>query len=216
MFHFKFVIIIILLNFFPLFGNINHNNDYFNQSSRFKFGIYMGMIAASEYGYDAKEKDYKVGYTCGISAIKRIADNFHFRFGMYYSQKGYRNRVDTGNDNNREITIYSLHSNYFELPVGVQFYMPINQYNLNWFFGICPAYNIDALTKTKKLKVSTYTKIDTINKVDFGVFAGTSFMLSNSFALDIITNIGLNSIIDTPNPPSLKNITFSLLLGYFI
>ncbi len=216
MFHVKFVVIIILINFFPLFGNINQNNDYFNQSTQFHFAFYMGMIAASEYGYDAKEKDYKMGYTCGVSTIKRIADNFHFRFGMYYSQKGYRNRVDTGNDNNREITIYSLHSNYFELPVGFQFFMPINQYNTNWYFQICPAYNIDARSKMKKDGVSKYTKINIINNFDFGVICGINLMLYKSFILDLKSNIGLNSIIDTPNPPSLKNITFSLLLGYVI
>ena len=115
-------------------------------SAQTRFGINAGAVLANlkgEEGGEEQEMDSKIGITAGIRADVGLSENFRFRPGLNFVQKGGKQEFDfLGTQIKSTITL-----NYLELPLNFVYNAPAG--NGKFFIGAGPVLGFGLSGKTK-------------------------------------------------------------------
>ena len=154
-------------------------------------------------------------YTIGIS------DEFIFQPELYFAHRGYQFDQTPLYDIN-----YSLGINYIEIPLLVEYYLP-----LGWGFHsafIAGPYSSSKLSSDKKIKLpgeDIHGEVSSVNNFDYGIIFGitTEFSVwSGEIILDLRVNWGLANVLSQPDdfisisndPGTVKTRAVTLMTGY--
>lgn len=115
-------------------------------SAQTRFGINAGVVLANLKGEEAGEEqelDSKIGLTAGIRADVPLSENFRFRPGLNFVQKGGKEEFDfLGTQIKSTITL-----NYLELPLN--FVYNADAGKGKFFIGAGPVFGFGLSGKTK-------------------------------------------------------------------
>ena len=201
-----------------LFAGDEKINDYFGTNSGKTYGAFFGINASSVFGSNTKNIIYKAGLVGGICIVRNISDNLHLRLGLYYISRGYKTSRIKDTDYLKKTHRYYFITEYLDFPILLQFYMPVNNIEMNWVFGFAPSLTLSTKQKTKidgKVISTSYT--DKNRLLDINIIVGMNKMLNQHFNLDFRASAGLLPI--NPKTDFLdgkRNISFVLSLGYFL
>jgi hypothetical protein len=117
--------------------------------------------------------------TAGLKLSYRIKNNLEAAVGFYYTDRGYR--IDTILD--AGLHNLKFHYRYFELPIGVNYSIPVNDKN-NILFGL--AYSLRILVDNKLY----YQKIGQTAEFEMNTSANNKVIPSN-----VMASLGIRRII---------------------
>jgi hypothetical protein len=204
--------------------------------------IFISTVAFAQFGItggatvaQAKYKDKtgtlgsltskpKIGFTVGVFTEVLLSENFIFRPGLNYTQKGgkstftYVTRID-------ETTATS---NYLELPLDF-----IYKATPGLFVGAGPslAYGLSGKTKStvtgspipgdngtkeEKIKFGSDKTSDDSKAFEFGVNFLAGYHFTQNMFISVNYNIGVTNLSLTPDQESVRNTYFGIRLGYML
>jgi len=161
------------------------------------------------------------GLQLGAFYTYKISDEFRFQPEIYFAQRGYRfDQTPLYNIN------YSLHLNYLELPLIIEYYLP-----LGWSFH--PAITAGTYSSIKLSSNKTITlpneeingDVSSVSNFDYGIVFGiaTEFTAWNGdIVFDLRLNWGFANVLSPPDhfislsddPGTVKTRAITLLTGY--
>lgn len=209
-----YILILLFINFMP--ARETKNSGFFNQSGQVKIGFFIGGNASGIYGAYVKNEIFKAGLSSGISLVKKLDDNFHFRTGLYYISKGYKTRKIKSEDYIDKKERYYLITDYLEIPLLMQFYGTVLDFNTNWMVGIGSAFNINKKSKTKVDDKVFYSSVNNIRILDFTFIVGANFMVTDHLNFDLRADAGLIPYSKISDFLGKRNISLVFQLGYFL
>lgn len=184
-----------------------------------RFGINAGVVLANlkgEEGGEEQELDPKIGLTVGIRADVPLSENFSFRPGLNFVQKGGKDEIDIlGTTYETSITL-----NYLELPLN--FVYNASAGTGKFFFGAGPVLGFGLSGKTKFEGGGSDTEED----IEFGdaddevksfEFAGNllvGYEFANGLYFQANYNPGFSNLSNATDS-ELKTTYFGFRLGYF-
>ena len=162
-----------------------------------------------------------LGLQLGAFYNLSISDDFTLQPEIYFVQRGYQfDQTPLYNIN------YSLHINYLELPLLVEYYLP-----LNWSFYpaiTAGVYSSVKLSSNKTISLPDEEIIGTVSSVngfDYGIVFGISTEFSawsGEIIFDLRLNWGLAHVLSQPDgfininddPGTVKTRAVTLMTGY--
>lgn len=188
-------------------------------SAQTRFGINAGAVLANlkgEEGGEEQELDSKIGITAGIRADVALSENFRFRPGLNFVQKGGKEEFDfLGTEIKSSITL-----NYLELPLNFVYNAPAG--NGKFFIGAGPVFGF-GLSGKNKVESGGEEQTEDVNFGD-----GEDELKSFEFAGNVLAgyecasglyfqanyNPGFSNLSNMPDS-ELKTTYFGLRIGYF-
>lgn len=161
------------------------------------------------------------GLQIGAFYTFNFSDAFTFQPEVYFVQKGYQfDHTPLYNTN------YSLHINYLELPVLVEYNLPFD-WSFNPLIVAGPFASIK-LSSNKQIKISNEEingEVESVNNFDYGIVFGiaTEFAAWNGeLIFDLRINWGFANVLSQPDnfiglyddPGTVKTRTITLMTGY--
>ena len=187
------------------------------QNTRFGInaGVVMGNLKGEEGGQE-QELESKIGLTLGIRADVPLSENFSFRPGLNFVQKGGKDEIDIlGTTYKTTITL-----NYLELPLN--FVYNASAGTGKFFFGAGPVLGYGFSGKTKfegggnedEQDINFGDGDEELKAFEFAgnVLAGYEF--GNGVYLQLNYNPGFSNLSNATDS-ELKTTYFGLRLGYF-
>jgi len=188
-------------------------------SAQTRFGINAGAVLANLKGEESGEEqklDSKIGITAGIRADVPLSENFSFRPGLNFVQKGGKEEFDFLGTQIKSTTTL----NYLELPLN--FVYNASAGKGKFFFGAGPVFGFGL---SGKFKVESGGDEQT-EDVNFG--DGEDEVKSFEFAGNVLAgyecasglyfqanyNPGFSNLSNAPDS-ELKTTYFGLRIGYF-
>lgn len=191
--------------------------DFFNGSEKVKFGVFIGANGSSVFGGNIKNVIYKMGFSGGISAVKKLEDNLHIRCDIIYINKGYKTSLIKDEDYIDKKERYYFMSDYLDFPILIQFFMPIQKYPTNWMAGLAPSIRLSTRQKTKINGKEYKSSVPDKHRLfDLNFVVGGNMMLNKHLNLDVRGSAGLIPIYKKSDFWSSRNISFIASLGYFL
>ncbi len=198
----------------PIFGE---SKDSFNHYDQWRPAFFTGLNGSGVYGKYLQNEIFKFGFNGGISVIKKIQDNLHFRSGFYYINKGYKTRQQKSEDyiDRKERTYLISHN--FEIPLMLQFYAPLFDYSTNWYGGFGFSYALSQQITTKvDGKIVEDTPQNDYRSMDFPLIIGSNIMANRHINFDIRMSCGLIPISEKSDFFGMRNISILFSIGYFL
>ena len=188
-------------------------------SAQTRFGINAGAVLASlkgEEGGEEQELDSKIGITAGIRADVPLSENFRFRPGLNFVQKGGKEEFDfLGTQIKSTITL-----NYLELPLNFVYNAPAG--NGKFFIGAGPVFGF-GLSGKNKVESGGEEQTEDVNfgdgedEVKSFEFAGNvlaGYECASGLYFQANYNPGFSNLSNAPDS-ELKTSYFGLRIGYF-
>jgi hypothetical protein len=161
------------------------------------------------------------GIQIGVFYNFNFSDNFSFQPELYFVQRGYQFDQTPLYDAN-----YSLHINYLELPLLIEYHLP-----LNWGFNsiiIAGPFTSLTLNSNKRIRIAkeeTEGNVTGVNNFDYGIVLGlaTEFAAGEGeLIFDLRINWGFANVLSQPDnftslyndPGTVKSRAVTLLTGY--
>ncbi|GAB3199802.1 opacity protein-like surface antigen [Pontibacter aydingkolensis] len=181
------------------------------------FGQQLGVKAGATYatfkGDDAKNYDYRLGYTAGVMLQQHITDLVGVQVEALYTSKGAKIENKTGNT---EINnIYRL--NYVDVPVMLHLSAGGMFIDLGPQASFISSAKRISETTTNSTTTTVETDItDNPYTIDFSYVAGIGFRASNNIGIELRYNGGLKKIDDEGPLVGIqrRNSHFNLMLSY--
>ena len=183
------------------------------------FGQQLGVKAGATYatfkGDDAKNYEYRLGYTAGIMLQKHITDLVGIQLEALYTSKG--GKLETKSGSTEINDIYRL--NYVDVPV----LLHVSAGGM--FFDLGP--QVSFISNAKRIRESITTNTSTTVEtditdnpyaVDFSYVAGLGFRANNGIGIELRYNGGLKKIDDEGPLVGVerRNSHFNLMLSYIL
>jgi hypothetical protein len=188
-------------------------------SAQTRFGINAGAVLANLKGEEAGEEqelDSKIGITAGIRADVPLSENFRFRPGLNFVQKGGKQEFDfLGTQIKSTLTL-----NYLELPLNFVYNAPAG--NGKFFIGAGPVFGF-GISGKNKVESGGEEQTEDINfgdaedEVKSFEFAGNvlaGYECASGLYFQANYNPGFSNLSNAPDS-ELKTTYFGLRIGYF-
>ncbi len=191
------------------------------QIDLFVFGGPQATTARYVIGGAKQETDYKVGAMVGVGSKMRLEGIFSFAPAIFYSLKGYKvdyNRSSPfpePNALNNNVTLHTI-----EVAPLLQFDLSRKEKHL--FIKVGPSIDVNISGK-EKMDLNNNTHVDRKMVFDFNSYSyiGASLIgqlgyeVSNRFNISLQYSLGIGSINNHEEGPSIKNRSFGVTAGYF-
>ena len=188
-------------------------------SAQTRFGINAGAVLSNlkgEEGGEEQELDSKIGITAGIRADVALSENFRFRPGLNFVQKGGKEEFDfLGTQIKSTITL-----NYLELPLNFVYNAPAG--NGKFFFGAGPVFGFGISGKNKvesggeeqSEDVNFGDAEDEVKSFEFAGNVLAGYECASGLYFQANYNPGFSNLSNAPDS-ELKTTYFGLRIGYF-
>lgn len=171
------------------------------KAQNFNFGIKTGINLSKETKTEVErqvqdfDKEFRKGFHIGGIVTYSINKKWELEGNLMYSQQGYKEHLFSI-ENNR--TIYSIRSNYINLPIAIKYY-PLE----HLYIEMGPQIGFLISKKHKIQGEGNITKYIPLkpNHIDLSLFCGLGYKFSNNIFLEARYIHGLNN--------TYKNITLS-------
>lgn len=179
-------------------------------------GVHLGLNIAELGGADIDGGDARTGLNLAGSITFPLGENLGLHTGAGYSQKGL-----TESDGGLEV---ALKFDYIEIPVLLQYTIP-TEGSMGVHFMGGGALGIQASCKLEASDGSTSASVDCSNPdedipiktFDFGLMGGVGVGIGLTervdLVVDLLYNLGLTTVIDSSDPPDVKNRAFTIRAG---
>lgn len=178
-------------------------------------GIKGGATYYTFNGSDARDYEYRLGYTAGIMLQQHINELIGVQVEALYTSKGGKIEYRSGNEE-----VQGAHRlNYLDVPV----LLHLSASGL--FIDLGP--QVSFITKARNVReitsgtTTTTSKTDITDQpytVDFGYVAGLGYRASNGVGLELRYNGGLKKVDDEGLSEGIdrRNSGFNLMLSYIL
>lgn len=183
------------------------------KAQNFQFGIKAGVNfskeSKTEVERDVKDQEHKFRQGLHIGGIVAYTINKQWELegNLMYSQQGYKEHISSLEYNGS--TIYSIRSNYINLPIAIKFY-PLEHF----YVELGPQLGFLISKKHKVQGEGNITKYIPLkpNHFDLSLFCGLGYKFSNNIFLEGRYIHGLNNTYKNVALPKNRNLQFSI--GY--
>lgn len=183
------------------------------KAQNFNFGIKTGINLSKETKTEVErqvqdfDKEFRKGFHIGGIVTYSINKKWELEGNLMYSQQGYKEHLFSI-ENNR--TIYSIRSNYINLPIAIKYY-PLE----HLYIEMGPQIGFLISKKHKIQGEGNITKYIPLkpNHIDLSLFCGLGYNFSNNIFLEARYIHGLNNTYKNVALSQNRNIQFSI--GYF-
>ena len=182
------------------------------KAQNFHFGIKTGINLSKETKTEVErqvqdfDKEFRKGFHIGGIVTYSINKKWELEGNLMYSQQGYKEHLFSI-ENNR--TIYSIRSNYINLPIAIKYY-PLE----HLYIEMGPQIGF-LLSKKHKIQgegnITKYIPLKP-NHIDLSLFCGLGYNFSNNIFLEARYIHGLNNTYKNVTLSQNRNIQFSI--GY--
>jgi len=218
---FQFLILFFLLFTFPLNAQVGLKGGLAVsglQSSNKDFTPFLGYeVSWLQHG----TSNPVFGLQLGAFYTFNLSDEFSFQPELYFVQKGYQfDHTPLYNTN------YSLHINYLELPVLVEYNLPFDWgFNPMIIAGPFAALKLSGNKQIRFLNEEINGEVSNVNNFDYGIVFGivTEFSAWNGeLIFDLRINLGFTNVLSQPDdfislyddPGTVKTRAITLMTGY--
>ena len=182
------------------------------KAQNFHFGIKTGINLSKETKTEVErqvqdfDKEFRKGFHIGGIVTYSINKKWELEGNLMYSQQGYKEHLFSI-ENNR--TIYSIRSNYINLPIAIKYY-PLE----HLYIEMGPQIGFLISKKHKIQGEGNITKYIPLkpNHIDLSLFCGLGYNFSNNIFLEAHYIHGLNNTYKNVALSQNRNIQFSI--GY--
>ena len=182
------------------------------KAQTFHFGIKTGINLSKETKTEVERqvqdfnKEFRKGFHIGGIVTYSINKKWELEGNLMYSQQGYKEHLFSI-ENNR--TIYSIRSNYINLPIAIKYY-PLE----HLYIEMGPQIGFLISKKHKIQGEGNITKYIPLkpNHIDLSLFCGLGYKFSNNIFLEARYIHGLNNTYKNVTLSQNRNIQFSI--GY--
>ena len=182
------------------------------KAQNFHFGIKTGINLSKETKTEVErqvqdfDKEFRKGFHIGGIVTYSINKKWELEGNLMYSQQGYKEHLFSI-ENNR--TIYSIRSNYINLPIAIKYY-PLE----HLYIDMGPQIGFLISKKHKIQGEGNITKYIPLkpNHIDLSLFCGLGYKFSNNILLEARYIHGLNNTYKNVTLSQNRNIQISI--GY--
>lgn len=182
------------------------------KAQNFHFGIKTGINLSKETKTEVErqvqdfDKEFRKGFHIDGIVTYSINKKWELESNLMYSQQGYKEHLFSI-ENNR--TIYSIRSNYINLPIAIKYY-PLE----HLYIEMGPQIGFLISKKHKIQGEGNITKYIPLkpNHIDLSLFCGLGYKFSNNILLEARYIHGLNNTYKNVTLSQNRNIQFSI--GY--
>ena len=182
------------------------------KAQNFHFGIKTGINLSKETKTEVERqvqdfnKEFRKGFHIGGIVTYSINKKWELEGNLMYSQQGYKEHLFSI-ENNR--TIYSIRSNYINLPIAIKYY-PLE----HLYIEMGPQIGFLISKKHKIQGEGNITKYIPLkpNHIDLSLFCGLGYKFSNNILLEARYIHGLNNTYKNVTLSQNRNIQISI--GY--
>lgn len=182
------------------------------KAQNFHFGIKTGINLSKETKTEVErqvqdfDKEFRKGFHIGGIVTYSINKKWELEGNLMYSQQGYKEHLFSI-ENNR--TIYSIRSNYINLPIAIKYY-PLE----HLYIEMGPQIGFLISKKHKIQGEGNITKYIPLkpNHIDLSLFCGLGYKFSNNILLEARYIHGLNNTYKNVALSQNRNIQISI--GY--
>jgi len=182
------------------------------KAQNFHFGIKTGINLSKETKTEVErqvqdfDKEFRKGFHIGGIVTYSINKKWELEGNLMYSQQGYKEHLFSI-ENNR--TIYSIRSNYINLPIAIKYY-PLE----HLYIEMGPQIGFLISKKHKIQGEGNITKYIPLkpNHIDLSLFCGLGYKFSNNILLEARYIHGLNNTYKNVTLSQNRNIQISI--GY--
>ena len=179
-----------------------------------KAGLNVSDVIEDDPGEEATNFSTKLGFVAGAYFNYQFNKLFAVQPEVYYTMKGAE-LTDQYND-------LTLSLGYVEIPILLQFIIPINESSLKPYLVAGPeiGFNLSAITEYRENGQTTKVdNKDNVESTEFGLVFGAGVCLplgKNEIGLDIRYNLGLSDISKSETSGTLKStvINFNVYYGF--
>ncbi|MGL4518501.1 MAG: porin family protein [Phocaeicola sp.] len=165
-----------------------------------KFGVKMGVNAASVVGSHVHNADAKAGFVVGAFVEKMMAPQFSLSGELLYSNQGFSKDIVEG----KSVIEATASFHHLNFPVLANYYVTKG---LALKAGLQPGFNVSSSIKTGDVRVDT----DHTNVFDLSIPVGLSYQFDMGLLFDIRYNIGLTHAIEHAK---IRNSVFQFTAGW--
>lgn len=182
------------------------------KAQNFHFGIKTGINLSKERKTEVErqvedfDKEFRKGFHIGGIVTYSINKQWELEGNLMYSQQGYKEHLFSI-ENNR--TIYSIRSNYINLPIAIKYY-PLE----HLYIEMGPQIGFLISKKHKIQGEGNITKYIPLkpNHIDLSLFCGLGYKFSNNILLEARYIHGINNTYKNVALSQNRNIQISI--GY--
>lgn len=182
------------------------------KAQNFHFGIKTGINLSKETKTEVErqvrdfDKEFRKGFHIGGIVTYSINKKWELEGNLMYSQQGYKEHLFSI-ENNR--TIYSIRSNYINLPIAIKYY-PLEHLYIE--MGSQIGFLISKKHKIQgEGNITKYIPLKP-NHIDLSLFCGLGYKFSNNILLEARYIHGLNNTYKNVTLSQNRNIQISI--GY--
>ena len=182
------------------------------KAQNFHFGIKTGINLSKETKTEVErqvqdfDKEFRKGFHIGGIVTYSINKKWELEGNLMYSQQGYKEHLFSI-ENNR--TIYSIRSNYINLPIAIKYY-PLEHLYIE--MGSQIGFLISKKHKIQgEGNITKYIPLKP-NHIDLSLFCGLGYNFSNNIFLEARYIHGLNNTYINVTLSQNRNIQISI--GY--
>ena len=182
------------------------------KAQNFHFGIKTGINLSKETKTEVErqvqdfDKELRKGFHIGGIVTYSINKKWELEGNLMYSQQGYKEHLFSI-ENNR--TIYSIRSNYINLPIAIKYY-PLEHLYIE--MGSQIGFLISKKHKIQgEGNITKYIPLKP-NHIDLSLFCGLGYKFSNNILLEARYIHGLNNTYKNVTLSQNRNIQISI--GY--
>ena len=182
------------------------------KAQNFHFGIKTGINLSKETKTEVErqvqdfDKEFRKGFHIGGIVTYSINKQWELEGNLMYSQQGYKEHLFSIKNNR---TIYSIRSNYINLPIAIKYY-PLE----HLYIEMGPQIGFFISKKHKIQGEGNITKYIPLkpNHIDLSLFCGLGYKFSNNILLEARYIHGINNTYKNVALSQNRNIQISI--GY--
>jgi len=182
---------------------------------KMQIGVTGGLIAAGIIGEDVRDDatTRPMGLNGGLLAKYYVTNSMALRLEALYSQKGYA--FPSPYDDNIEVR----HLNdYVELPFLIQLEFnnqasSFGYVNFGATLGTATKYEYQIFDTDRNEEI-TRDELSGLNTTESVLTFGGGISLENSLFTEFRMDMGMTSIIDSGDPPDVRNFSLTIFFGY--
>ncbi|MDX1813121.1 MAG: porin family protein [Gammaproteobacteria bacterium] len=164
-----------------------------------KLGVNMASFSGTDAQPDGVTNSSHAGVSVGGFGVWGINDKLSLQSEVLFSQKGVT--MDVAG------TKTPINLSYLEVPVTVEFALPVAGHKVNLFGGPYMGILLAADSDGTDIKDNTKT-------IDYGLQLGAGTIFQKKYLIDARYSMGLSSIDGTDNKADTKNSGFVISGGY--
>lgn len=179
-------------------------------TKRLKGGLVLSKLHNTEW-----ESSASPGFSFGISLDFRLSNAFSVQPEVLYHEKGGRERISSLD------TEFDLTMDYIEVPLLAKYHLPAQGIvHPHLYLGSYAAFLIENHSNTELMNSDGSTPDKVINQAkdnDFGAVIGVGTDLNfafNNMSAEIRYNAGLSDIFNDTVSQTIRNGSFSLMVGF--